>query len=259
MQSELTERAKTAWNSIADEFNQWDALGLDEQETYVALTAALADKQAGEVKIKPLEWDSFGRAHSEVGTYEVVCIAQGGVFGLWRPIDDGSTFSNDEGSEEHCREAAQADYEQRIRSALVDVPAVEPVAWRWKFDADADWHYGGKEPKDFRFGDPEIVETLYSSPPLSREGEDSAEVNIPADLVKRCKEILRWHASAVLENGELRALARRIRSKLNNVIDGGESLRHAEEETKREAMRLIITLAATRSGSATTQKGCADE
>ncbi|WP_242221582.1 hypothetical protein [Shinella zoogloeoides] len=48
MQSELTERAKTAWNSIADEFNQWDALGLDEQETYVAITAALVDVPAVE-------------------------------------------------------------------------------------------------------------------------------------------------------------------------------------------------------------------
>ena len=63
-----------------------------------------------------------------------------------------------------------------LTAALVDVPAVEPVAWRWKFDPDADWHYGGKEPKGFRFGDPEIVETLYPAPPLSREGEDSAEV-----------------------------------------------------------------------------------
>jgi len=83
------------------------------------------------VKVKPLEWDDFGRAFSEVGTYNVVCI-RSGVFGLTKPEDEEATFPiSREGSEQYCRDEAQIDYEQRIRSALSTSqsdPAPEIVA-----------------------------------------------------------------------------------------------------------------------------------
>lgn len=107
--------------------------GLLDSEMRAVLTAALSVEQTQPgVRVKKLEWDAFGRAETIIGQYDVACIAQGGVFGLILPGDRDNTFPfSKEGSEGECRSAAQSDYEQRIRSALVDVPAVEqePVAW----------------------------------------------------------------------------------------------------------------------------------
>lgn len=50
-------------------------------------------------------------------------------------------------------------------TACVHVPAVEPVAWRWKFDPEGAWHYGDTHPGPFRFGDPDIIEPLYLTAP----------------------------------------------------------------------------------------------
>lgn len=142
-------------------------------------------------------------------------------------------------------------------SALVDVPAVEPVAWRWKFDADGAWHYGDHRPGPFRFGDPEIIEPLYSSPPLSREGEDNA-VEIPADLVERCAEILEWKRSGHLPGNALRGLGQQIADRLGGSLFIDNGLKQAELATTDEALKLVVSLAATRSGSASTSKGCAE-
>ncbi|NTG86147.1 hypothetical protein G6L15_08310 [Agrobacterium rhizogenes] len=85
---------------------------------YAAPPPPAAVQEPVAVKVKPLEWDNFGRAFSEVGTYNVVCI-RSGVFGLTKPEDEGATFPiSREGSERYCRDEAQFDYEQRIRSAL---------------------------------------------------------------------------------------------------------------------------------------------
>lgn len=71
------------------------------------------------IAVKPLEWDAFGRAFSVIGTYEVICIAQGGVFGLVLPGDSGNTFpTSKEGSEEDCRAAAQAHFTAAVLSAI---------------------------------------------------------------------------------------------------------------------------------------------
>jgi hypothetical protein len=53
-----------------------------------------------------------------------------------------------------------------LTAALSTVPSAgaEAVAWRWKFDEDAEWHYGNRKPTGFRFGDPDIIEPLYPSP-----------------------------------------------------------------------------------------------
>ncbi|MBB5040851.1 NUMOD4 motif-containing HNH endonuclease [Shinella fusca] len=119
-----------AWNLLAD-------YAVDNAD---AISAALSDKQAGEVKIKPLEWketsDDSGRyatVNTSVGSYDAFELSlnvRGGsrtMFG-WT----GHWMNGDQKADsfEAAKAAAQADYEQRIRSALVDVPAVEPVAWR---------------------------------------------------------------------------------------------------------------------------------
>ncbi len=146
-----------------------------------------------------------------------------------------------------------AAFMEEVRSALVDVP-VEPVAWRWKFDEDGAWHYGDNRPGPFRFGDPDILEPLFASPPLSREGEDSADV-IPAGLVERCAEILEWKKTGRLPGDALRELGQSIANRLGSDLFIDNGLNQAELATIDEALNLIVSLAATRSGSATTTKG----
>lgn len=61
------------------------------------------------------------------------------------------------------------DYCRRISSAAVRaaLPYLgEPVAYRWRFDADASWSFGIDKPQGFRFGDPEEVQPLYLAPPV---------------------------------------------------------------------------------------------
>ena len=91
----------------------------------------------GGVKVRELEWvertgvaGTFD-ASTSVGHY-IATITDDGR-GMWFII--GLTTSNYTiGDIDVVRAAAQADYEARIRSALVEVPAVkgepEPVAWR---------------------------------------------------------------------------------------------------------------------------------
>lgn len=136
----------------------------------------------------------------------------------------------------------------RIRSALVDVPAVEsePVGWTsveqiedtQKF-ALGYFYAEGRKPDNASI-------PLYASPVRSAlapapAGEDV--VDMPADLVQRCEEVLEWDQAGILQDGgELRALAGRIRAKFGDALSEGEALSHAEEGSKREAMRLIVAL-----------------
>lgn len=103
-------------------------------EALMPFIAALssAEEKAVEVSVKPLEWREMpvppageSLASSTVGLY---CIPHSGDrfylrFRDKRVLGDFSTLAK-------AKAAAQQDYETRIRSALVDVPAVEsePVA-----------------------------------------------------------------------------------------------------------------------------------
>jgi hypothetical protein len=110
-----------------------------------------------------------------------------------------------------------------ITAALVDVPAVEPVAWlrpcriTYLSGEQRDGHIVSikKDPKAF---------PVYTSPPLTREGEDSAEV-------MKIITALRHAASGIADRLQQTA-----------AIDNA-----------------IAFLAATRSGSATTASGGRDD
>ncbi|SOC45710.1 hypothetical protein SAMN05892877_11799 [Rhizobium subbaraonis] len=52
-----------------------------------------------------------------------------------------------------------------------DIMEANVVAFRWKFSDDGEWHYGSKRPGPFRFGDPDIVEPLFSEAALLAERE----------------------------------------------------------------------------------------
>jgi len=96
-----------------------------------SLTAALSDKQAVEVKALPLNWATEKKSGFTIhvgrglGLKYEACIkaySPGWVVTLGQ---SDVIFDGAEADEDAAKAAAQADYEQRIRSALVDVPAVE--------------------------------------------------------------------------------------------------------------------------------------
>jgi len=216
-----------------------------------SLTAALSDKQAGEVKIKPLEW----RQAIRNGTY----LAHG--IGILYAVDEDhecAVLAKHEGSSvtksahphaEAAKAAAQTDYEQRIRSALVDVPAIEPVGddlvgyvlrygGMCRDCADMDGVCQSGQPCDTDQRRAVVKHTVaalaygikhgfianpFTSPPLSREGEDSAEVE-------------------------------RLRDALEKISDG-YGPNHLSAFCRNTAAE---ALAATRSASATKTKGCVE-
>jgi len=179
-----------------------------------ALSAALSDKQAGEVKA--LEWketsDDSGRyatVNTRIGSYDAFELSLN-VRGGSRTMFDwtGHWMNGDQKADsfEAAKSAAQDDYEQRIRSALVDVPAVEPVAWMIDLGdgetniTDNDiirdrWHQNGRR-----------VNNLYPSSPLSRGAEvipadptnEMIDAALSADWVcdgdERAAAINVWHA-----------------------------------------------------------------
>ncbi|WP_313522625.1 hypothetical protein [Shinella sp.] len=115
---EMVERAKTAWNSISDEYNGWDALSQEERDTYVSLTAALSSAEEKAVEVKKLEIDEL--------VEELLDAQQNINLAAYSHMDQSL-----------CDASALIDRVEafllRIRSALVDVPAVEsePVAWAY--------------------------------------------------------------------------------------------------------------------------------
>ncbi len=198
-----------------------------------ALTAALSDKQA--VEVKALEWTKTA-LHDPYGLIIRVGQTRFGAYQILKGSQD--RFSVNFGSAplsgamDNLDEAltwAQSDYEQHIRSALVDVPAVIPTAnccicgriidtrekseggddhgdetapGKWTCSIacyDAFTGYVPDVPAVEPVGEATTMVTnsgvvagftvaafpadkvpagtkLYTSPPLSREGEDSAEV-----------------------------------------------------------------------------------
>ncbi|WLS01693.1 hypothetical protein [Shinella oryzae] len=225
------------------------------------LTAALSDKQAGEVKIKPLEWPNdsdWNIATSELGRYVVrPCLATN-FSGQWLLRRAGAESSDKTlyPSEDAAKAAAQADYEQRIRSALVYVPAVEsePVAYlRLDNRTDIDGEtYTGLQMSDVS---DERAFPVYAHPPL-REGEDSAEVfaRIVAARKAYVEATEAYNARLALVNSE-RAngnWSMRVDDEARAMWDAQSAfIKAAQDETD-------AALAATGSASATTAKGGAD-
>lgn len=194
------------------------------------LDAALSEQQAGEVKIKPLEWVGDGDCYAFADvTHQSYSIdfEEGKYWANW----DMSLPPFD--TLQAAKAAAQAVAEIVARSALVYVPAVEPVgdiepvAWYMHL-----WNEADEEIKsDIRWGRPTSediaraehnghdIEYLYTRPP-HREGEDSAEVE-----------------------------------RLTRPIVG---IKHRTAQEVFDIMADRIRLAATRSGSATSPKGGAE-
>lgn len=265
MQSEITERAKRAWNSISDEHNQWDALSIDERETYIALTAALSDKQAGEVNA-PEGWELVPKS-------AIMWLIGAG------PDAYGNWFDKPEGApafwwRTHFN-TLRADA-AKLRSALVDVPAVEPRKFKLGDHVcktkGSSWigHVVGfysteltpvgyavessRERGSVQIYPEAALKLIGHASPLI-EGEDSAEVSIPTGLVERCAEILEWKRTGKLPGDALRELGQSIADRLGGSLFIDNGLGQAEIATVDEALHLVVALAATRSGSATSACG----
>ena len=67
-------------------------------------------------------------------------------------------------------------------------------------------------------------------------------VNIDNNLYERCAEIREWRETGLLVGYALRNLAKEIRQKTQNSISVSEALTMAEQQTAKEAMKLIETI-----------------
>ncbi|GMB80493.1 hypothetical protein NN6n1_12750 [Shinella zoogloeoides] len=197
-----------------------------------------------EAKAKALEWRVFcsrsgnSEAKTPFGEYVIQSERDGWMLYLLNEQDACVAHS----TIDLAKAAAQADYEQRIRSALVDVPAVEPVACACcgkPFGDEGPYClcvYTHRDWKKNTMERPHRV-TNYgrlTSPSLTREGEDSAEVERALAFVARWA----W------------------REDPSNAV---RKLTDAERLSAIKHHPTIKALADTRSGSATTQKGISDE
>lgn len=282
MQSELSEIRKSIRNAVgAIESNQVFDKDVHGTLTRVlsrldALTAALSDQErAVEVKIKPLEWR---QQEPDVFVAETSLV---GVYSIWPQKSVEWRCSLTEGifpSSDAAKAAAQADYEQRIRSALVDVP-VEPVNRKFKLGdhvcktKGSSWvgHVVGfysteltpvgyavessRERGSVQIYPEAALKLIGPASPL-REGEDSAEAF--ARIVSARKAYVdaaeTYNTRLSLVNSE-RAKGNwsmRVDDEARAMWDAQSAfIKAAEEETD-------AALAATRSASATSPKGVSE-
>lgn len=125
---------------------------------------------------KPVQRNSLSRAENNLGVYRVWTHFEANGRWFWS-LDGYEKVSGECASEEEAKAAAQSDYEQRIRSALVDVPAVEsePVAWQWEEDLINSGRYTLMWDDESPGEHPGIrnVTPLYAHPPRSLSNEGS--------------------------------------------------------------------------------------
>lgn len=220
------------------------------------LTTALSDKQAEEVKGS--EWHRADRPGG--GSVMLYTLREEGRR-RGEPVMTNDVMINiDRGT------GSSTDIEpivQRIRSALVDVPAVEPVAWQPRYKQDVIDHHrsiGGDlweyamtvyptkaQAEGYGYGGHE-ARPLYTSPPLSlREGEDSAEV-----IEEGAKVLAHWirYAWDGIPDQDISA------EYPDWSYNGIGSLRmQGGKPALRKVAAAILALAATRSASATSASG----
>lgn len=60
------------------------------------------------------------------------------------------------------------------------------------------------------------------------------------NLKERCREILNWQKTGILEGEAVRALADEIRAKHGQVFSQSEAISHAEKQTAKDAMQFVL-------------------
>lgn len=102
----------------------------DIERAATALRFASQPSDAAAMKVKPLEWARPDGLHERVVSERTRCLV--GTYTVWGGggwnLDDGTQHTTPARSLEAAKAAAQADYEQRIRSALsIDAITVAPA------------------------------------------------------------------------------------------------------------------------------------
>lgn len=237
----------TGWDPITKLENGTIALDDDMKPYRVTASPARSDQPVA-VTVKPLEWevreDGSYRGASTIGYYHVFQ-GTGFSYDLCGPV--GGRLATHKRLES-AKASAQQDYETRIRSAIVEVPA-EPEFWTSHnnlenlsmvgkgvaLDEGSDvWDFAGQEwvPADI---------PLYTSQPLSRQGGDN-------DTIERVS------TGAAMSQWE-RSLKRPDLSEKDRV-------RGAIEAYKRQAFAFAVLsptrTASSADGSATSSKGAAE-
>lgn len=207
-----------------------------------ALTTALSEQERA-VEVKGLEWNPY-RAETPFEWYEINDqrdVPDRDLKGRMPFLLCGSRMDySRHATLDAARAAAQADYEARIRSALVGVP-VEPVAWALKFNSSIiATTFKPDEAAYMKSANANCdLIPLYPAPPLSRQGEDSAEVDgLTKALMAAYEEFNRIACEGVTETR-------------NNT----DALERCHTFANRGATSIREALAATRSGSATNSNG----
>lgn len=130
-----------------------------------ALSAALSE-QTQPVRVKALEWSLIYSSDDETAWS---AMAIGGVYTVRQLTNTGGAWLHCVRTEKRypsvdaAKAAVQQEYETRIRSALVDVPA-EPVAEAGEMPGSN----GGFTMAAFRASDVPIGTKLYTTPPSTR-------------------------------------------------------------------------------------------
>jgi hypothetical protein len=245
------------WQSCVNDRPMW------REDARRVLTAALSDKQAGEVKDEDA-WLGLSTVSSE-DLQEALDLLPS----VLRPsmsnrivaaiTEQASIIDRFKRTSRARRLSFEA-----ARSALVDVPVVEPVAWLPADDAPRGvyalikhrsgqldlcyktdngepfletWRYAGTAKRGEQAPWPESyipVSELRTSPPLYREGEDSAEVMYAERLATALHE--KHYAASAPDWKPLHGDLIGLLTQIDNMTAG-------------------LSLAATRSGSATTSSG----
>jgi len=266
MQSELTV------DSLAQEIRRVDGnhtigAGALAEALIPFLTAALSEKQAVEVKVgerdlMPLiRWahETLWEINPSNYDHDDVCRLNDAsvevILGLAPVL-----------GETHGKSAEWWDQYRTDHPlpALVDVPAVEPVAWREGIDSAPyaatvlasyfDHEVGEWIVQLFVAERPSAPFTHWqlvtrpdeTSPPLSREGEDSAEVERLRCLLSRAEEYVIDGVTNAKAEAEMNAPYPARAPRYDAAL----------AEVRQLYADIQAAIAATRSGSATIQKGC---
>lgn len=175
-----------------------------------ALTAALAVQTQQGVEVKKLEWEVADRpslqwlhkAETVLGSYTISAPAWSTCgFLLYR----GKNRLDDLPTVEAAKAAAQSDYETRIRSALVDVPAVEsepePVGYLFEMFYPGSDRWSGQMFSDH---DPAAnlpaahtrnILPLYAHPPRSLSNEGGETITLTVKEAEKLAARLEFDAS----------------------------------------------------------------
>jgi hypothetical protein len=151
-----------------DNKGQWHYLNhAGTWQCYQGPALAAQEKPEPGVEVKKLKWESSLRAGSYVAHTSGVMYAidqdhDCAVLAKW---NGSSVLKSAHGSMEEAQAFAQSDYEQRILSALVHVPAVEPEPVGEACGLPGS--RGGSTMAAFKAADVPIGTKLYSHPPRS--------------------------------------------------------------------------------------------